>query len=52
MYRVKVDYKSFVFRTITDAMTFVGIVLNSAEEYYDVSIAKVVEDCEVPSNEK
>lgn len=53
MYKVRVNYTDFAFHTITDAMTFVGIALNSAMEDYDVSISKVEEDYDVSSsNEK
>lgn len=40
MYKVRVDYKDFSFDTLTNAMTFVGIVLNSAMEDYKVSISR------------
>ena len=40
MYEVKIDYKNFSFDTLSNAMTFVGIVLNSAMEDYKVSISR------------
>ena len=40
MYKVRVDYKDFLFDTLSNAMTFVGIVLNSAMEDYKVSISR------------
>ena len=40
MYKVRVDYKSFSFDTLSNAMTFVGMVLNSAMEDYDVTVSK------------
>lgn len=40
MYEVKIDYKMFSFDTLSNAMAFVGMVLNSAKEEYDVTISK------------
>ena len=44
MYEVKIDYKNFSFDTLSNAMTFVGIVLNSAMEDYTVTISKEDEE--------
>ena len=44
MYKVRVDYKDFLFDTLSNAMTFVGIVLNSAMEDYKVSISREDEE--------
>ena len=39
MYKVRVAYHDFLFDTLSNAMTFVGMVLNSAMEDYDVTIS-------------
>lgn len=44
MYKVRVSYNDFLFDTLTNAMTFVGIVLNSAVEDHMVTISKEDEE--------
>ena len=44
MYKVRVNYTNFLFDTLTNAMTFVGMVLNSAMEDYTVTISKEDEE--------
>lgn len=46
MYKVRVAYNDFLFDTLTNAMTFVGIVLNSAVEDHMVTISKEDEEDE------
>ena len=44
MYKVSVAYHDFVFDTLSDAMTFVGMVLNSAVDDRSVAVSKYDEE--------
>lgn len=44
MYKVRVAYHDFLFDTLSNAMTFVGMVLNSAMDDRSVSVSKYDED--------
>lgn len=43
MYKVRVAYHDFLFDTLSNAMTFVGMVLNSAIDDHSVDVSKVDE---------
>lgn len=44
MYKVSVSYHDFVFDTLSNAMTFVGMVLNSAMDDHSVRVSKYDEE--------
>ena len=44
MYKVRVAYHDFLFDTLSNAMTFVGMVLNSAIDDHSVNVSKVDEE--------
>lgn len=44
MYKVRVAYHDFLFDTLSNAMTFVGMVLNSAIDDHSVGVSKVDEE--------
>lgn len=46
MYKVRVAYHDFLFDTLSNAMTFVGMVLNSAMDDHSVYVSKYDEEDE------